>query len=995
MGSTSNTLDSYRRLADVFHYVMAEEDLASLLDRIADALNELIPHDTLNVYEAHEAARTVTPVLARDEDAEQVLTTSFFFGQGITGRAVQERIPVLANQAHLDPRSEVVPGTIRKPQSLMSIPLIARGSCVGALNIYRNGEDVSFTEEELDVASRFGDAAALALDNVRKRDLLERLAHTDSLTGLYNHRFFHERLTAELARAVRSADVVALIMLDIDDFKHLNDVYGHSVGDEVLSGLAEILRDMVRASDIVCRLGGEEFALILPSNGVTEARGLAARLRERLKRTTFAPAGSIKVSVGVSQGPEHAVNPRELLACAEAAMMTAKARGKDRTVVFDESSVERPAEAGRGARGIRSIAHMKMLQSLAGKLNRLSDVQEITDTIADELGGLIDYQCCRVYVADNDLLVPMTLRGEVGVAPDDFVCRVGEGVAGTAASRKTSLLIDNALYCDFALDLPGTEDMDESMIATPLLYEDRVIGVVVVVEAGRSKFDVDDQRLLEILAGNAAVALENARLYEVQRREASNAKSLLLFAEIMAKANSFEEVNEHTIALARSLLGATHARVIWDADSGDDCSKPIASLGQVQLVPLVGVPGCIEVCLPPEEGASLSGARPGLLAGISYQVSLAIQRIASSKAQRESAEVATLLLNFGRTLETAEGMETVQERIVETVGQFLAAEVVVLWAQDTDASSVRALSAWRREQGLLEQLESFELADKEGLRYIALQRPLVIEDESESAPLRAPMELVLDDSICIAPLELGSGRRGFVAVGHVGPEGRDHCKSRMALLAGMVDQAKLAIKSAASFENLESTFLSTVEALAGALEAKDEYTSTHARWITDVSLEVGSRLGMSPEELKNLELGALFHDIGKIAIPHSILLKPGPLDEREWDQIRKHPELGERILAPIARLAPVRPIVRGCHERFDGRGYPDGLVADAIPIESRIIFVCDAFHAMTTNRPYRRGMSVEDATGVLQENAGTQFDPAIVTLFTALLREQPELLNGL
>jgi HD-GYP domain-containing protein (c-di-GMP phosphodiesterase class II) len=217
----------------------------------------------------------------------------------------------------------------------------------------------------------------------------------------------------------------------------------------------------------------------------------------------------------------------------------------------------------------------------------------------------------------------------------------------------------------------------------------------------------------------------------------------------------------------------------------------------------------------------------------------------------------------------------------------------------------------------------------------------------------------------------------------------------MALLAGMVDQAKLAIKSAASFENLESTFLSTVEALAGALEAKDEYTSTHARWITDVSLEVGSRLGMSPEELKNLELGALFHDIGKIAIPHSILLKPDPLDEREWDLIRKHPELGERILAPIARLAPVRPIVRGCHERFDGRGYPDGLVADAIPIESRIIFVCDAFHAMTTNRPYRRGMSVEDATGVLQENAGTQFDPAIVTLFTALLREQPELLNGL
>src|SRR5680860_1192331 len=107
MGVTNSTRDSYRRLADVFHHVMAEEDLSSLLDRIADALNELIPHDTLNVYEADEATRTLTAVLARDEYANEVLNSSFSFGQGITGRAVQERIPVLANHAHLDPRGEL------------------------------------------------------------------------------------------------------------------------------------------------------------------------------------------------------------------------------------------------------------------------------------------------------------------------------------------------------------------------------------------------------------------------------------------------------------------------------------------------------------------------------------------------------------------------------------------------------------------------------------------------------------------------------------------------------------------------------------------------------------------------------------------------------------------------------------------------------------------------------------------------------------------------
>ena len=146
-------------------------------------------------------------------------------------------------------------------------------------------------------------------------------------------------------------------------------------------------------------------------------------------------------------------------------------------------------------------------------------------------------------------------------------------------------------------------------------------------------------------------------------------------------------------------------------------------------------------------------------------------------------------------------------------------------------------------------------------------------------------------------------------------------------------------------------------------------------------LEVGTALGISGNDLKRLELGALFHDIGKIGIPSTILTKPGPLDDGEWAIIKTHPELGERILAPIDRLADVRPIVRHCHEHFDGRGYPDGLVGTDIPIESRIILVVDAFDAMTTDRPYRVRLPVEEAARRLRENAGRQFDPQIVEVF--------------
>jgi HD-GYP domain-containing protein (c-di-GMP phosphodiesterase class II) len=204
------------------------------------------------------------------------------------------------------------------------------------------------------------------------------------------------------------------------------------------------------------------------------------------------------------------------------------------------------------------------------------------------------------------------------------------------------------------------------------------------------------------------------------------------------------------------------------------------------------------------------------------------------------------------------------------------------------------------------------------------------------------------------------------------------------LLAGLAHQAKLAIETAEHYESLERTFVSTVASLANALEANDAYTSSHARWITDMSLLVGNELRLDRDALKRLELAALFHDIGKIGIPSEILQKAGPLTPEEFEIVKQHPELGEKILAPIDRLADVRPIVRACHERWDGQGYPDGTAGTDIPVEARIVLVCDAFHAIVTDRPYRAQLPAAEAMRRLRESSGSQFDPAVVDAFVAL-----------
>src|SRR6266581_4581402 len=259
-------VESYRRLADVFHEVLSEQSLDALLDRIADALADLIPHDSLTIYQADEPRRLLLPVLARDKWADKILASQCPFGVGLTGWGVEHREPVRVNQAHLDPRVMTVAGTpADEPEALITVPLISRDSIKGALNIYRLGDDASFDDDEFELAKRFGDAAALALDNAQVRARLEHQAMTDPLTGLYNHRAFHERLRQALASASRAHDGVSVLMLDIDDFKRVNDIYGHGAGDEILRSLADTLKDAVRSSDVVYRLGGEEFAIVIVS----------------------------------------------------------------------------------------------------------------------------------------------------------------------------------------------------------------------------------------------------------------------------------------------------------------------------------------------------------------------------------------------------------------------------------------------------------------------------------------------------------------------------------------------------------------------------------------------------------------------------------------------------------------------------------------------------------------------------------------------------------
>jgi diguanylate cyclase (GGDEF)-like protein len=973
-GRPEALVESYRRLAEVFHEVLSEQALDALLDRIAETLADLMPYEALHIYEADERRRQLVPILARSaEYEEEIMRDRPAYGVGLTGWAAEHRTPVWTNQAHLDPRTHVIPGTPNDPEAIIVVPLVARGTLTGALNIYRIGEDASFAEHEFELAKWFGDAAALALDNAQTRARLEHLAQTDSLTGLYNHRYFHERLRSELARGSRSHESVAVLMFDLDDFKRVNDVYGHGAGDNLLKKVGAIARESVRSSDVVCRIGGEEFGVIMPSCDGRAALALAGRLAESFEREEFEPTGPMTVSIGIAIGPEHAMNPRELATCAEAGMMTAKARGKNQFVLYDEETeAERPQGQVTSTRNVRSLAHMKMLQSLAGKLNRLNDVPRIGETIAEELRQLIDYHNCRVVLREGDNLRPVVFVGVHGETPgttEAYTVKVGEGVTGRAVERGESILVPNALECEFAKRIVGTEDIEESLAVVPMRHGGRVTGAIVISKLGINQFDEDDVRLLEVLAGQASVALENALLYERQRREAEHAKALLAFADAASRAQSFEDICTLTVGTAASLF-ETHRVSLWLDDAcAASFGEPLDAGIEAPLVEGDGVHGRLVLELEEE-----TEAEQRLLASFTSQASVALRKARLYARQLEAAEIANTLLEASRELATAETGEEILARSVEMTARALGASRATLWAQEENASNELVVQA-HVGNGPSSSRFPAELAHKwlSGSEPFVLGRDAVAEITGV-LPERA-------GRFVVAPLHLDAGRVGALTAVI---DDRELDDRQMRLFAGLAHQTKLAIESAEHYLELERTFVSTIGALANALEANDQYTSSHARWITDMSLLVGRELALDRDSMKRLELAALFHDIGKIGIPSEILQKPGPLTDEEFEVVKGHPELGEKILAPIERLADVRPIVRACHERWDGLGYPDGIKGAAIPLESRIVLVCDAFHAMVTDRPYRSRLQVDDAMLRLREAAGTQFDPAVVEAFDRL-----------
>jgi diguanylate cyclase (GGDEF)-like protein len=764
-------------------------------------------------------------------------------------------------------------------ESEVGVPILVEGESWG--EVYATtapgqprfrGEDVRFLET---VAGQL----AVAIGRAELFSRVSRLAYEDPLTGLANRRALEERLQRAVARAADRNVPLSVLLCDVDELKAINDDAGHDAGDRALQrvGKALVAAAAARPGNLVGRLSGDEFCVVMEGATLEQARELAGATLNNLNEED---GRSILISCGAAALGRGVDNLAELMRAADAALYRAKRNGGGQ--IFTAGSRASDVAPRPERRALRRTTQERMRDA----------VRELTARFAGDLvheGPLERIQA--VAVALSEALNTAAWAISFAPAGGDTIHTVI--VADGRDKRLAGLHIglDNEVY---AVDeYPATA------------------------------------RLLEAGAG--------AFVTKVDDKTADRAERALL------------ELLGRTSVLAAA---AADHDLTWLLELySDDRTAPLEE-GVVEAALL------LRAAIPPRS------ARKGAV------------------LRERWAQQVGLTNSLGARMAEETSVQAMVDLTVEEVHLAMGAAATALFRLRDDEQIELGAGL-----GAFEDPEARDLTmpARVGLVWRCLRERRVVlvpdvrrEPDYTSIPATADVRSELDVPVIV-------DGRPWGALSVQSTEANAFDEGDASMLRSAAHQLSAGLRAAMLRERLERAQQGTAEALRAALDARAAATLGTPSSLVQRCEAVGRRLELTDADLSALRYAATLHDIGELGVPEAILNKPGPLTDEERPAIERHPLIGEGILSPIEFLSESLPLVRAAHERWDGTGYPDGLSGEEIPMGARILFACDCYDAMTTERPYRPALSAEEAQQELRRVAGTQLDPRVVDALLGVL----------
>jgi PAS domain S-box-containing protein len=1006
-----------------------------VLTEILKALKPVIPYDHATVF-LQEGEWLRLAVCQGFTEAESLIGSKFPASDSFFQEIKDTQQPMIVEDAQQDPRFKNW-GNTSDVHGWMSVPLVTRGRVLGCITLdnYKPG---GYNQDILETAMAFANQAAAALENAslfqeqsRRSKIIEALA--DIANDIATTRDVQAALDQITQRALDllNASNVAIYLVQEDNMTlrtvsafglYRKEILSHSrkigegmTGNVFLKGKPEIINDTrVDPRRVVIPGTPEDHESLMSSPLILRGKTIGVINAWRLKEKGLFNETELNFLVGIAH---------QVSICIESGRL------------FQET-VRRAQEASAIAEVGRDISSTLQL-----------DV--VLERIVSYAMNLLNSETSAVFLTDasTSTLEAIATLGKDSEELKNHSLVIGKGILGNIAQQNVGEIVNDTYNDPRAITVQGTEeDPFEHIMGVPIVLKDKHTGLLAIWRSGvGNNFTQRELDFLTSLARQTAVAIENARLYDETQRRVRELEIINRLSTSMRMAQSIDEMLPILLNETTALLDSPHGSIWMYSHTSNMLVQKLAygaaaKIKQSSLSPVDGIVGYTftrgrryiaddlknDPLLYEQNRASILPGLKGVFIPIQSTAGpVGVLNIAVSQNKQLTEEINLLSILAeitGNSIHRVQlyDQSQMQVRRLTTLRDIDAAitssfdlrlTLNILMDQTLNHLNVDAV-----EIGLYHpDIQSLTYLASAGFQTPSPTRPQVRLGEGLAGQVIVRQSILHVTDLQNAPEarnELLIRREGFVTYigiplivkGQIKGVFEIYHRSPlsptldwMEFLHTLAGQAAIAIDNSQLFENLQRSnqelrqaYDTTLEGWARALELRDRETEGHTRRVTKLTLSLARYMGVSDKEMVNVNRGVLLHDIGKMGVPDRILNKSGPLDKKEWIEMKQHPVYAYNLLSPISYLRGALDIPYCHHEHWDGSGYPRGLKGEQIPLSARIFSVIDVWDALLSNRPYREAWPQEKVVDHIRRIAGTILDPNIVDIFFKMLADDPD-----